>query len=62
MDTEKITFKKRRSNYKTSGNAVGVSKEAYTRLKELADSTGLTMSEIATDLLLFALDRVELTD
>lgn len=59
---EKITFKKRRSNYKNGGNAVGVSKEVYTRIKELADTTGLTMSEIATDLMSFALDHVELTD
>lgn len=60
--SETITFKKRRSAYVRDGKTVGVSKEVYTRIKELADSTGLTMSEIATDLLNDALDRVELID
>ena len=62
MERDKITFKKRRTNYKNGGKAVGVSETVYEKLKELADETGLTMSEIATDLITFALERVELTD
>lgn len=62
MESTKITFKKRRGNFKTGGKTVGISDETYTKIRELAEATGLTMSEIATDLLGFALEHSELTD
>ena len=57
-----ITFKKRRNNHFKSGKQVGISETVYEKIRQLSDETGLTMSEIASDLLAYALEHVELTD
>lgn len=59
---EKITFKKRRTNYFKCGKSVGVSETAYEKIRELSEETGLSMAEVASDLIAYALDHVELTD
>ena len=59
---EKLTFKKRRDNDFKSGKSIGVSDSAYEGIKRLSDQTGLTMAEVASDLVTYALEHVELTD
>ena len=59
---EKIKFKKRRNSSFKTGKSVGISEETYERVKDLSDKTGLTMGEVADDLLNHALEQVELED
>lgn len=61
--TDRIVFTvpKRRS-YVESGSAVGADSEVRARIVDLCERTGRTQTEIATALLLFALERVDLEE
>ena len=59
---DNIKFKRRGGNYFKSGKSVGISENVYDKIRQLSDDTGLTMSEIASELIAYALEHVELTD
>ena len=55
--------KKRRTRSQTASSClIRISAEQYEEILNLCDATGRSISDIATRLLEFALERVEITD
>lgn len=62
MEEKLILPKLSVKNMPTRQTAVKVSPEAYVSMHELSYQTGLSMQEVASRLILFAAENVEITD
>lgn len=59
---EKIVLKKQRKRANDNLYRVRISGETYEAIEELAERTNMSLTEIATKLLAFALERVEVQE
>lgn len=59
---EKIVLKKQRKRANDNLYRVRISGESYEAIEELAERTNMSLTEIATKLLLFALEHVEVQE
>lgn len=59
---EKIVLKKQRKRANDNLYRIRISGESYEAIEELAERTNMSLTEIATKLLLFALEHVEVQE
>lgn len=59
---EKIVLKKQRKRANDNLYRIRISGESYEAIEELAERTNMSLTEIATKMLLFALEHVEVQE
>jgi hypothetical protein len=59
MIEEGITFTRKEGKYTQLGKSVGLKTEEWLAVRDIAEKSGMTMTDVATELVRFALNHVQ---